>query len=291
MDRAKASSPQRAVREHDDDTKRGLLLEYDTADFRGRHDLLAREEISVRDIARWRRETATRATAGHTRPARATPKTTDDAPSGAADAPGPLEVAPAQPTPARKRRSSTSGAGQPQPKPQEAIGPLSALRNDVVAAHASALIYHAGALTRLVAEAPGQDSARRRNPGPIDKLADAADKTMAAARQVLAAHRRAGGGDVRELSSIEVSTELTDMLSNLTDYSSLAVAVQLLARELATGNDADGSPARRQSAGDRQRRPWWGLEDSAVDADQLPARERTAWGAKREAQSTDAETA
>ncbi len=267
-----ATAPATPQPSHDDDAKWALLLEYDAADFRGRHELLDRERITVRDIARWRRETAKlRASNGNAGPVRAAKSRAGKAASAGADAPP--ESAP-QPTPeeqptgvGRSRRRSKSAEGAPPPPP----GPLSALRSDVVAAHASALVYHADALSRLMAEAPASAAGYRRRSSPIERLTAAAQETSAAAREVLSARRRSGVTDAPARDSVDVSSELTDMLSTLTDYSSLAVAVQLLARELAPGEQEAVNP-RRTQPGERNRRPWWGAEEADAPTESAPRR-------------------
>jgi len=304
MERAKSAS---ADRGRSNDAKQALLLEYDAADFRGRHDLLDREGLTIRDVARWRREvarqtTATGNTGGKQAPAAGRAKTTkpvvlDDAteaaavPSTADDETAATaepstsddEAATASAKPAKAGRGRSRRAAEPVTSPSSPAGPLSALRSDVVAAHASALVYHADALARLVAEAPKTPNDRHRS-SAIERVAEAARQTSAAAREVLSARRRSGSSDIPARDAVDVSAELTDMLSTLTDYSSLAVAVQLLAREL---NPADAAePGRgRRAAPSHRRGPWWGAEgepEPAKEASPGP-RERHTWGAKRSA--------
>lgn len=280
-----------------------LLLEYDAADFRGRHDLLDREGLSIRDVARWRREIARQVADGEAplpnpRPAKKNvPVVLDDpaAPTPQA-APAPQAEQPATAADGDAAEAETDATGQPRAgrgrsrRPSEGVtspdapgGPMSALRSDVVAAHASALVYHADALSRLIADAPKTPGDRRRT-NAIDRLTDAARQTSAAAREVLSIRRRSGVSDTPTRDAVDVSAELTDMLSTLTDYSSLAVAVQLLARELNPAEDLEPARTRRPAPGERNRRPWWGAaEEEPADDEAAPAqpRERHTWGAKR----------
>ncbi len=123
-----ATAPATPQPSHDDDAKWALLLEYDAADFRGRHELLDRERITVRDIARWRRETAKlRASNGNAGPVRAAKSRAGKAASAGADAPPESAPAP-QPTPeeqptgvGRSRRRSKSAEGAPPPPPRPAL--------------------------------------------------------------------------------------------------------------------------------------------------------------------------
>jgi hypothetical protein len=238
-----------------------LLLEYDAADFRGRHDLLKRERATIRDVARWRREVARQVAEGEIAapvlpPARTGPAVLDE------DAPS-VDDQPAEP------------AARPR-----ATGPMSALRSDVVAAHASALVYHADALSRLIADAP-QPTGQRRRTNPIERLTSAARETSAAAREVLSTRRRSGITDTPTRDSVNVSAELNDMLSQLSDYSSLAVAIQLLARELAPAGEHETGVLARRAQADRARKPWWGGEDSDVPEADGPRQPNT-WGGRKQ---------
>lgn len=288
MDRASVSPPA-SERSHDDDQKPALLLEYDTADFRGRHDLLEREGLTVRDIARWRRETAQLATTGEAvppPPPRAPRPARKASPEPAADpADAEPEAGRRSSVSRRRRQSSTPDVAPPPPAAGPVTpGPLSALRSDVVAAHASAIVYHADALARLTSQAPSAAGYRRRT-SPLDQLVEAAAAARAAAREVLSQRRRSGAGEAGLRDSVDVSSELNDMLTKLTDYSSLAIAVQLLARELAPSEVAEPGRTRRPVTGDRPRRPWWGVEEDAAGgphaADPASQRTRHAWGANR----------
>jgi hypothetical protein len=289
MDSAKAAQPERS---RDDETKRRLLLEYDAANFRDRHDLLDREGISVRDIARWRRETAIQLVSSGlpdpvalpVRPADPEPAATPP-PAGDAIAAGDatatdISSEPGVPAAKPGRRSRRRDA---VPEPGGPTGPLSALRSDVVAAHASALVYHADALARLASDATTGSGARRRRSASLERLIAAANQTKAAAREVLAGRRRSGAQESATRDSVDVSAELTDMLSKLTDYPSLAVAVQLLARELAPDSAESPAVARRAQLAERNRRPWWGSDDTDEQPTGKASRTGHAWGSRRRA--------
>jgi hypothetical protein len=273
MDSAKATP--KPERSHDDETKRRLLLEYDAANYRDRHDLLDRENISVRDIARWRRETALSMVSDGTSdpgfvPVRATPRSAPrpTGKHGKHAAPPPEPAAAATEPTATEDTDATAPAPQPERRGRRrgragaetgaSSGPLSALRSDVVAAHASALVYHADALSRLASESSAIAGTNRRRSAPLERLVAAANETKLAAREVLSGRRRAAAADSAARDSVDVSAELTDMLSKLTDYPSLAVAVELLARELEP-SDATRPSARTRTP--RNRRRWWAPEE------------------------------
>jgi hypothetical protein len=253
-----------------------LLLEYDAADFRGRHDLLEREGATIRDVARWRREVARQVADGEIPlptlpPTKTVPAVLDETAWAAVDSGD---------TP-KDSSSKPEAESQPPAARPRATGPLSALRSDVVAAHASALVYHADSLSRLIADLP-QPTGQRRRTSPIDRLTAAARETSAAAREVLSTRRRSGITDTPTRDSVNVSAELNDMLSQLSDYSSLAVAVQLLARELAPAAEHEtGAVPRRAPSNDRARKPWWGGEDAESPEGEERRGPRT-WGSRKQ---------
>ena len=222
------------------DKKRAILLEYDAIDDAGRQDLLTREGISSRDIARWRRDAERRLQAATTPPAE--PRRAPDSGSEIA-----ADVAGEPPRPA-----------DPPPVARHA---LMAPRGDVVAAHANALVYHAETLSKLLADAQPLRS-RRRHAASLERLAEDARAASEQARAILSTRRPDGIDRTNPSDSVDVSAEVVAMLSALPDASSLALAVRLLAQELESS--AETPPDSHEPKGLRRREPWWGHEKGGV---------------------------
>jgi hypothetical protein len=207
--------------------KRAIVEAYDAADFRGRYTLLDSEGISIRDIARWRRETA--------------PATTSSAP------PKPVRRTAQRPPTKRAAKSRGRNASVPAEVLDGKRG---------IAAHTSALHYHVAQLRSLLPDTLiGEDA---------QQATVALDRLIAALEQLDSAVTEFGRqqlpDELPEARDPEaIAAELQDMLAGLSDYPSLAVALQILARDLA-GAAPDAARPTGSRVTDRGRRPWWGDE-------------------------------
>lgn len=207
--------------------KRAIVEAYDATDFRGRYTLLDGEGISIRDIARWRRETA---------------------PAKAVQAP-PKPVRRTAQRPPAKRATKSRGRTAAVP-----AGILDGKRG--IAAHTSALHYHVAQLRTLLPDTLIGEEAQQATP-TLDRLIAALDQLDSAATELGRLQLPEESSEARDPEAI--AAELQDMLAGLSDYPSLAVALQILARDLA-GAHPDAAKSTSGRVTDRGRRPWWGDE-------------------------------
>jgi hypothetical protein len=163
--------------------KRALLDEYDKADYKARHDLLDREQLTIRQISRWRSElrmaarkkAARRPTASAAAPAgkkatssrttsgaKPAAKRTKAPASGARQAASAAKqvavdngvvLAPADSSPrATAKPAARDAAGDRERPRRNRARSQKTADDDVAVVHAEALIYHTAALDRLLAE-------------------------------------------------------------------------------------------------------------------------------------------
>jgi hypothetical protein len=191
MEPAEVTSPAAGnVPSLDKARKRALLEEYDAAGYQGRKALFDREQITIRTISQWRVETGA------------------DRPTSAAKSTGRVKKAakrPAAATPRAATKRAPAKASQPatppapeaaasQDPPRDSIAdrpaPTPRFEPDGAADHLKALIHHAEALGRVLADDTGEASTLGVDPALIQRMVSATREAARCADVVLGEAQR-----------------------------------------------------------------------------------------------------